>query len=54
MAAALDSIEVKFKDILTKLEKFQARNADNVFNTGWLSIPICYYLIIFQVMPYKG
>ncbi|XP_020087080.1 uncharacterized protein LOC109709316 [Ananas comosus] len=39
MAAALDSIEVKFKDILTKLEKFQARNADNVFNTVMTYMP---------------
>jgi hypothetical protein len=37
IASVLDDIETKLKDMLNKLEKFQLKNADNVFDTGWFS-----------------
>jgi hypothetical protein len=34
IASTLDDAETKLKDALKKLEQFQLKNADNVFNTG--------------------
>ena len=34
IVSKLDDIEAKLKDMLKKLEQFQIKNADNVFNTG--------------------
>ena len=34
IVSTLDDIEAKLKDMLKKLEQFQIKNADNVFNTG--------------------
>ena len=34
IVSTLDDVETKLKDMLKKLEQFQLKNADNVFNTG--------------------
>lgn len=34
IVSKLGDIEAKLKDMLKKLEQFQLKNADNVFNTG--------------------
>lgn len=39
IVSALDDIEAKLKDMLKKLEQFQLKNADNVFNTVMTYMP---------------
>ncbi|KAL6619471.1 hypothetical protein ACP70R_031946 [Stipagrostis hirtigluma subsp. patula] len=39
IVSILDDIETKFKDMLKKLEQFQLKNADNVFNTVMTYMP---------------
>ncbi|CAN6355666.1 unnamed protein product [Urochloa humidicola] len=39
IASKLDDIEAKLKDMLKKLEQFQLKNADNVFNTVMTYMP---------------
>ncbi|KAK3139118.1 hypothetical protein QOZ80_5AG0378090 [Eleusine coracana subsp. coracana] len=39
IASTLDDIETKLKDMLKKLEQFQLKNADNVFNTVMTYMP---------------
>ncbi|GJN14034.1 hypothetical protein PR202_gb00809 [Eleusine coracana subsp. coracana] len=39
IASMLDDIETKLKDMLKKLEQFQLKNADNVFNTVMTYMP---------------
>ena len=34
IVSTLDDCETKLKEMLKKLEQFQLKNADNVFNTG--------------------
>jgi hypothetical protein len=46
IASVLDDVETKLKDTLKKLEQFQLKNADNVFNTGWPSLSPSFFLFI--------
>jgi hypothetical protein len=46
IASILDDVETKLKDTLKKLEQFQLKNADNVFNTGWPSLSPSFFLFI--------
>lgn len=56
IAATLGELEVKLRITLKTLEAFQQTNADNVFNTGWHTDNLAYFLdsyYNFLILSYK-